>query len=873
MLAAEPGEIEAFNLAAAAFSDRFFEVAEKQFGEFRAKYPKSPEVPVAILFQAKALSALKRYGPAQELLDANLAQAGAFADQYHLLKGDILAERSDHAAAQLSFQLVLADYPASPLRLPAAYGLAASFFERKDYTNAVQVLKGPFQGASAGNTNLTLLARGSLLLGESLLLSGALGEAQSVLAQALPAGVAPELEWRRHTLLSRLHLSSPKPENAFESITNALQVAQKGALHALEAQTMQLHAEIFKKLNQPEKAIAVYEKITATETLPPDQKRLGLLKAVELYVDQERITNAIARLETYVTQTPNDPATDLLRLRTAELWLQRFHSLSDRTRKLAAPAEKAAQTNALQQSRGHLNVIINQLTNSAHIGKAYLHLGWTFWEEATVLNEPKRMQDSQLAFQVAFDRLTRSEDQAQAKLKWADAQLQQRLFLPALTNYQALIADFNDLPSVRQNILDRAYQNRIRAALEIGDFAGAKTALAEMRHAYPKNARTEQSILLLADFLVQKDQFKEAREVYANFLKDFPQSSLAPEAILAEAKTYSLEQDWPSALDKYNKWIATYTNHVGRAQAEFERAWLNYQAGNYPVSLSLLTNFLSAFPTNRLAPSAQNLLADYYWDQQKWNLAEQNYQRIFQNTNWPKSDLTYEAKLMAARTAFLRQGYADARGYLTNLIAELEMTPFHPLLPEAYFAYGDVIMEQRITGSTNVLNNFSEAAVVFDLISNRFKTNRLGVLALGKKGDCHLQLATQYQDSFREATNSYLGVIDSKMADIPISARYQAEVGLALVLEKLSEGKSSNEREALLKAAITRLLHVVYAPATGKPADPLWMKKAALIAARISENLGDSEAALGLYNRLCTYLPSMRAIWEARMQALRSKRL
>jgi outer membrane protein assembly factor BamD (BamD/ComL family) len=873
LAAAEPGEVEAYNLAANAFADRFFEVAEKQFAEFRAKFPKSAELSTATLFQARAMASLKKGQAALELLDQTIGQAGPLADQYLLLKGEILAEKGDHAAAQASFRKAFTDFPASTFRLAAAFGLASSYFDAKDYTNTVQTLKGPFREASAGATNILLAARGALLGGEALLQLGQIQEVLTLLNPPFAAGTPAELEWRRNQLLARAQLAGAKPELGFEPLTNALQVAQKAGLPSLEAQTLQLQAEIHKKLNHIDKAIGVYEQITARNNLPPDQKRLGLLKAVELYVDQNRLTNAISRLETYLAQTPGDPATDLLRLRTAELWLQRFYSLNDGRKRGNSPADRPALTNALQQSRAHLNFIVTQLTNSVHIGKAYLDLGWTFWEEGVALNETKRIPESQLAFQTAFDRLTKSDEQALAKLKWADAQLQQKMFQPALTNYTALIADFSDLPGVRANLLDKAHQNRIRAALELGDFKGASAALAEMKTAYPANPRTEQTILLFAQYLVQNDQVAEARKIYSEFLKEFPQSTLAPDALLAEAKTHSLEQNWAAANAKYTAWINAYTNHVARPEAEFERAWVNFQAGNYPASLTLLTNFITAYPTNRLAPAAQNLIADYYWDQQRWPIAEQSYQKVFQNTNWPVSELSYHAKLMAARTAFLREGYADARGYLTNLIAELEQQPSNPLLPEAFFAYGDVLMEQRITASANDLNNFSEAAKVFDLISNRWKTNKLAALALGKKGDCHLQLAMKYPDSYGTATNAYLAVIESKIPDIPISARNQAEVGLALVLEKLSETKSQPERHELLEAALTRLLNVVYSPAAGKASDPLWVKKAALTAARIAEAMGDRQAALALYQRLCTALPSLRTTWEARISALSPKQL
>src|SRR5262252_1000115 len=81
--AAPPSEEDqAFNLAANFFALSVWGRAETEFADFAQKYPNSPRLAEAILYQAEARLQLTNYPGAIELLKSNLATAGSRADQY-----------------------------------------------------------------------------------------------------------------------------------------------------------------------------------------------------------------------------------------------------------------------------------------------------------------------------------------------------------------------------------------------------------------------------------------------------------------------------------------------------------------------------------------------------------------------------------------------------------------------------------------------------------------------------------------------------------------------------------------------------------------------------------------------------------------------
>src|SRR4029079_17100404 len=101
-----------------------------------------------------------------------------------------------------------------------------------------------------------------------------------------------------------------------------------------------------------------------------------------------------------------------------------------------------------------------------------------------------------------------------------------------------------------------------------------------------------------------------------------------------------------------------------RAEAEFDRAWCYYQSGNATNAFNLFTNLVQRFPKSTSTPLAQLWLGDFYLNQRLYAMAEAHYQLLFKSTNSVPSELLRQGMLMAAKAAFFRQGYSDARGYL-----------------------------------------------------------------------------------------------------------------------------------------------------------------------------------------------------------------
>ncbi|HEX7469784.1 MAG TPA: hypothetical protein VF437_03475, partial [Verrucomicrobiae bacterium] len=162
---------------------------------------------------------------------------------------------------------------------------------------------------------------------------------------------------------------------------------------------------------------------------------------------------------------------------------------------------------------------------------------------------------------------------------------------------------------------------------------------------------------------------------------------------------------------------------------------------------------------------------------------------------------------------------------------------------------------------------------VFSGILPKFGTNQQTVLAWGRIGDCYRLLGDVNPKLYYDkATNAYQQLIDSPLA--LVAARSQAKIGLGMLAEKQASLTTGDEQAALqtalLKQALENYRDVFLENnlRDGEMADPFWIKKAKLEAARLSETLNEWTHAVRLYKELEDLIPSSRTLFENKIEKI-----
>jgi len=763
----------------------------------------------------------------------------------------------------------LSDFPDSSRRLNASLGEAYARFKLGDWKRTAELISQPtgaFQQAAPKRTDDALYVSGLLLLGETYLALKEYRAGEDVMERLAERNLPPESGWQRLYLLARLQLADQRSDLALQTMTNLLgqlTIVTNAFAANLKADAVALQGELLEAKNLPAAAIQAYETNLSTNT-PTARRQQALQQILKLTLAEGKLDEAGKRLETYTTQNPGDSTLDLLRLTLAELRLKEYYGLPEESRKGAV--------NLLQLARGQLDRIIAH-TNAQFSAKAQLNRGWCLWDEAQT-GATTNLADSLLAFRAATESLPRSDDQAVALFKWADCQVALADLAGASANYWFVATNYADLPRVQNELVGHSLYQIVRASIQSSDLAGANQAMERILAEYPSGGFNERSLLLYGQALNRLGAPAAAREFFDGFVQRFPESPWRPEVELAVARTYEQEGAWKEASDLYSQWQARNADHAARPEAEFNRAWAEDLAHNEAKAFELFSNFVAQFPTNKLAPQAQYWVAAYYYQLGGTNYAkaDENFQNVYQNTNWPTSDFSFEARMMAGRAAYMRQGYKDAANYFKNLIDKLiALNRPSPLIPQALDALADTYISGpgAVLGSTNALDGYKEALGVLDKITREYPTNALAPLAWGQMGMCYLQLASVDTNNYERAAHAFTNALKSELANV--KCRSIAEVGLARVLEKQAEQASAAERTSLLKEALQHYGNVVDGEVLGEneAADPFWLKEAAVAAARLAEELQRWDEAANLYQKLVGWAGK---IWELKLERLEQLR-
>ncbi|MCL4179748.1 MAG: tetratricopeptide repeat protein, partial [Verrucomicrobia bacterium] len=632
-------EAKAFAVAVRLFEDRAFDLAEQELAEFIRGHPESSRVVEAVLLQAQAQFAQGRHGESLELLRSRLEAAGALSDRYMYWIAESLYQLGRNEEAAKAYAAVLAAHPESPRRLDASLGEAYATFRLGDLRRTAELLRTPegaFQRAAASG-NPELVARGQLLLAEVCLELGDYLGGIDALARLPEPGLPAQQTWQRQYVLARLQLGSKQVPAALTTVTNLLaQLAPltNAAAVQLRADAKSLEGALLERSRQPEAAIQAYER-NLDAGVGPARRFEAMQQIVRLTLAQNRIEEAVARLEDYLRQYPADPAAGVLRLALGELRLRQYYALASNARRTG--------TNLLQQARQQFSMASTNAPGP-EVARALLNRGWTYWEESQVTGSNARLGEGASDFRAAAEQLPVSEEQAIARYKLGDLLFLQADYAAAVTNYWLVVSNYSELPAVSEGLADQARHQIVRAGIESRDLANAQEALEQLL-ARPGNGLGDRGLLLFGQAVGRAGQPAEARQLFNRFVELFPDSPRVPEARLAAARMYQLEGDWATAGVEYDRWVTNYPGHASLSRAEFDRAWARYRAGNETNAFQLFTNFVAQYPRDALARWAQHWIADYYFRQEKFDLADLNYQQIFLNTNWTTSELNYHARL------------------------------------------------------------------------------------------------------------------------------------------------------------------------------------------------------------------------------------
>lgn len=126
----------------------------------------------------------------------------------------------------------------------------------------------------------------------------------------------------------------------------------------------------------------------------------------------------------------------------------------------------------------------------------------------------------------------------------------------------------------------------------------------------PEPAKNSQEfqLLELAHGLAKEAKYKDAFNAYDKFLKDYPNSAYAPDAMYGLGYAQFALKNYKSAMATQQKLLDTHPDSPRAADALFNMANSQFQLGLVPAAKKTLRDLLAKYPNSEAIPAAQKRL-------------------------------------------------------------------------------------------------------------------------------------------------------------------------------------------------------------------------------------------------------------------------
>jgi tetratricopeptide (TPR) repeat protein len=778
-------ENKAYHSAEQSFHEGAFDLCRDQIAGLLKRYPKTELAPQAEILQARALYQLGRSDAALAALNLPIAEVPPSLQAETLFwQGESLLELAKWPDAEQKYRALLALKDPANRSDDAKIGLAWALFKQGRETDALPLIQALIKEKGA-----------------------------------TPAGEQAQL------LLAKIELAKGQFRDAIDGL-NALLAAQPEK--ALAFETNYWLGETFAANNQPDLAVAAYQKITGDPQAFPRflvaQAWLGLGRTQHLlhqndqamlaYEQAYQITeNETIRLDAFRSYLESARAGGQLPEAVAKL--QEFAKTTD----LSAPAAFFAIGSVLAEDSeddkaiGILESLLVAYSSSPWVPAANNQLGQLYARAGKTGQAIKALQS---CIATSTDpQLVRT-----ARFQLGDILLNQT------KDYAGAAAQFGQISDGTDAAAENASYNFLLAQAYLNKIDIFTKAEADFEKRFPKSVFTKSLALAEGQLLAGAGKTDDAKAVYQKAIASGGTGADQEALLKALADLQYQTNDLEGTLATCNLIANQFPNDALAAAQRGVLVSFELKKLSEDQVEDALIKLAQKYKNAAGAPEAYFRLGEFYFYRQDYVRAQDAFQQL--TANYPASAYTDKAYFFAGRAAFAHQDYASAQTLLEKV------PDGSSFKPQARLWEGRVYQQQL---------NFDQAGTFYDAVLATEKTGSLFVEANLLKGQCLFALGSQDPANYSLALAAFDQILKSKEGTV--ADRNEADVRAAKCLEKM--GRTND--------AMARYLEVLYGTtgdAVTPPAPPefYWQVKAGLEAENIRETQKDWRGAIEIYKRL-----------------------
>ncbi len=779
-----------FSLGSSFRDEKNYDEAERFYRTLIDSFPKSNLTEDAYLTIGEMKADNGEFDEALTVFDnyRKVQPNGKLYDRSLLLTGRVFRKKGKSALAVKAFSQLVKNFPYSQYKNPALYYIAWTYFEKRDYANAINYFgsvdeKSKLYFPSYYWSAIALERQGNK--------KKAVGRFQELASM----GTAGDLRNDAIYELARIGYESKQIEKADNYVSSLENTDRKWKALLLKGNSLFA-------LERYEEAIRIFEKIVSEETD-------GVRK------------DAIYRLASSLYQIKN--------YRDAEeyynVYLTNYPDGENRKQAMLLFAESAYKQEKWKDALARYRSVEQQFPETKEAKLALMGEGWALSklgrdkEAYTILKKVKSLkgekEDWLTLGNAAYnagkfnEAITNYRKASKEKLireigllKLGNTYTRVKRYKDAIESYDALIKDFP-----LGDLADDAYFKKGEVSRELKDYKVSSDIMKKMRKLYPGSEYVMKSYLISGDNFFDNEEFENAQISYQKVIDmlNLPVDTFAFIPINGIMKSVRRKDGEKRAAEFVNTYIERFKGTYLSEKLKMLKADMYYYAGKMEDAEREYSNVMNS----RLKPKAMYYEAKCLNSLGKNETAEDRLRKMLEA--FPDSRSASQAALFLGRILFEQKKYSESLKFLEK---------HKGLKTDEDF---EIAM---IRGEVYLKLNYKEKAV------EAFKT--IVDNSSGKwKGKALLYLGSiMYQDhKLDEALSLYEEAVKTGESGVISEAYYMK----GMILEK--QGK--------VKEALKTFLKVKY----NLPDSP-FVTKAIFAAAGVALKTGKTQDALSLYREV-----------------------
>lgn len=343
----------------------------------------------------------------------------------------------------------------------------------------------------------------------------------------------------------------------------------------------------------------------------------------------------------------------------------------------------------------------------------------------------------------------------------------------ALGNYNEAVKRYNNAFGDDETINLQAMYGKAYSYFNSADYQNAAVQFADFVKRYPRNNRTHDARLRLADSYYGSKNFAQASNIYRDLFQAGSSDVSNPYANYQYAQALYKSGRVNEAITEFTQLQTKYPNSEYAEGSLFTVAWIYFQQSKFNESISKYRDVLAKYPNTSLEPIIYYSIGDAFFNLGRYDSAIVYYQNViaqFPSSNYifdavngiqfsyvaasnPERAISFIDEFITRNPNFknadqiyfkkgeihygLRQ-YENAQRSYREFVARY---PSSTLVPDAYYWIGK---------SAQSLNQFEEAIFNFDRVFRDHKSSETAAASILEIGNIH-RATGNYQD----AVNAY----------------------------------------------------------------------------------------------------------------------